>query len=151
MNARSACETQSRFISSGSFLRRIRYHLCDGNICLHTSYTRDESHGGSSGSSDAVRPLLDAAARAGRCAAPAPAALIGGRPAAGARARRARTGVPPLAARAVPVRAMFVNVSGCAVPLGLATSAALRSACGIGSCALPPPASPPDIVPLLQV
>ncbi|XP_049520865.1 cytotoxic granule associated RNA binding protein TIA1-like isoform X2 [Dermacentor silvarum] len=45
---------------------------------------------------------------------------------------------------------MFVNVSGCAVPLGLATSAALRSACGIGSCALPPPASPPDIVPLLQ-
>ncbi|XP_077544352.1 cytotoxic granule associated RNA binding protein TIA1-like isoform X7 [Haemaphysalis longicornis] len=40
---------------------------------------------------------------------------------------------------------MFVNVSGCAVPLGLATSA-LRS-CAIGSCA---PASPPDIVPLLQ-
>ncbi|KAH8019951.1 hypothetical protein HPB51_023593 [Rhipicephalus microplus] len=59
---------------------------------------------------------------------------------------RARVG-PALACPA-PVRAMFVNVSGCAVPLGLATSA-LRS-CGIGSCALPP-ASPPDIVPLLQV
>ncbi|XP_065310500.1 nucleolysin TIAR-like isoform X1 [Dermacentor albipictus] len=83
-----------------------------------------------------------ASAAAGRCAAPAPGALIGGRAAAGARARRARTGP---AVRAVPVRAMFVNVSGCAVPLGLS----LRSACGIGSCALPP-ASPPDIVPLLQ-
>lgn len=42
-----------------------------------------------------------------------------------------------------PRRAMFVNVSGCAVPLGLATSA-LRS-CGIGAAAAA------DIVPLLQV
>lgn len=57
-----------------------------------------------------------------------------------------RTGVALCGAPRSPFAAMFVNVSGCAVPLGLATSA-LRS-CAIGSCA---PASPPDIVPLLQV